>query len=557
MVISQMRSKIYSLFSLFILLSLFPSQQTKEIPIQYSTSGYAESNLSSRKTIHSNILDPSVKAEMNVNESGALTYTLPIEVVKGMNSFQPNISLTYNSLAGNGPAGWGWNIVGLSMISRGGKSKEIDGITIGSQFDNTDPYYLDGQRLIKINETTFVTEKFSKVKISRPSSGEYQFIIQYPDGKVAKYKELINGQFYISSFADSFNNEIHYSYLLENNVPIITKISYGGTSSANDKFYINFTYKVRQKNIKAFRKGIAYITSKVLSEVATGSTYTPLYRKYILTHDFIEDNTVERLRTVIVTNENGETLKPLNFNYNTSFQGTVKMTSGSPQSTLGSNTTGLGSVTVGNFLSSDNNKMQPIFQERITSGYNIKVGAGETSTHVSGISVNNSGTLLFSGKVLDLNNKITEKDQLIVVNEIPVGTADEINPNNPSNQQLKDEVTFEVKNLITGEQRKVIVPVKGGMVEVQTYIPPDPYDNYRDGTYETSYTRDETRREYVQGDFNNDGLVDFLIIEPKNLTRGNRLYWVEIGKQNSGMSVQAPLLFLMKLYFFMVKTFIL
>ncbi|MDQ1858423.1 RHS repeat-associated core domain-containing protein [Chryseobacterium sp. WLY505] len=534
-----MRSKIYSLFSLFILLALFPSQQTKEIPLQYSTSGYAESHLSSKKIIPSDILVPSVKAEMNVNESGALTYTLPIEVIKGMNNFQPNISLTYNSLTGNGQAGWGWNIIGLSMISRGGKSKEIDGITIGSQFDNTDPYYLDGQRLIKINETTFSTERFSKLKVSKPALGEYQFIIQYPDGKVAKYKELINGQFYISSFTDSFNNEIHYSYQTENNVPVITKISYGGTSSANDKFYINFTYKARQKNIKIFRKGISYITSKVLSEVITGSTYTPLYRKYIFTHDFIEDNTVERLRTVIVTNENGESLKPLNFNYNISSQGTVKMTSGSPQSTLGSNTTGLGSVTVGNFLSSDNDKMQPVFQERLTSGYSIKVGAGENSTHVSGISVNNSGTLLFSGKVLDLNNRIMEKDQLIVVNEIPVGTADEINPNNPSNQQLKDEVNFEIKNLITGEQRKVIVPVKGGMVEVQTYIPPDPYDNYRDGTYETSYTRDETRREYVQGDFNNDGLVDFLIIEPKNLTRGNRLYWVEVGKQNSGMSVQA------------------
>lgn len=539
MVILQMRLKKYFLLATFTLITLLPAQQIKEIPLQYSTSGYAENQRGSASTrkvipIDNSAITPSVKAEMNVSESGSLTYTLPIEVLKGLNNFQPNIALAYNSQGGNGQAGWGWNIVGLSTITRGGKSKEIDGLTIGSQFDNTDPYYLDGQRLLKINETTFATEKFSKVKISKPESGEFQFIIQYPDGKIARYKELVTGQFYISSFTDSFNNEIHYSYQAENNVPVVTKISYGGTSSINDKFYINFTYKARQRNIQIFRKGISYVTSKVLSEISTGSSYTPIYRKYSLSHDFVEDNNVERLRTILVNNESGESLKPLNFNYNTSSQGAIKINDETVQSTLAKNATGLGSVVMGNFLYSETDKMQPVFQERLTSGYNIKVGAGETATYVSNISTNNSGTLLFSGKVLDFNNKITEKDQLIVVNEVYVEGADDTT----TGQTLKDNIHFEIKNLITGEQRKVVVPVKGGMIEVQNYIPYDPYDNYRDGTYETTYTRDETRREYIQGDFNNDGLVDFLIIEPKNYTRGNRLYWVEIGKQNSGATVQ-------------------
>ncbi|WP_435522770.1 hypothetical protein [Chryseobacterium indoltheticum] len=56
------------------------------------------------------------------------------------------------------------------------------------------------------------------------------------------------------------------------------------------------------------------------------------------------------------------------------------------------------------------------------------------------------------------------------------------------------------------------------MVEVVNYIPSDPYDNYSSPNYETTYTRDQTRREYIQGDFNNDGLVDFLIVEPENYT---------------------------------------
>jgi len=545
-----MMKKLYSLFTFSLTFLSFQAQVTKEIPLQYSTTGYAENTASGslNKTLP-NVLIPSVNAEMNVNESGALTYTLPIETVKGLHSFQPNIALAYNSQSANGQAGWGWNIIGISSITQGGKSKEIDGITIGVQFNNTDPYYLDGQRLIKISETNYVTEKFSKLKITKFASSEFSFVIQYPDGKIAKYKELVSGQHYISVFLDPFNNEIHYSYQIENNIPNIIKISYGGTIPANDKFDINFLYKARKKNIQIFRNGVAYTSSKVLYEINSGTSYISpsLYRKYILSHDFIEDNSIERLRNIAVNNENGEALKPLNFNYNTTSQGAVKIishiqtglaTEGNfPGSGTPNYITGLGSVTMGDFLNKDPEKIQPVFQTRLTNGYGLKIGAVAQNPSIS-IENNNSGTTLFSGKVLDLNNKITEKDQLINVYENITGAADPYNPNSSGNQQLKDEVIFQIKSLVTGEERKVTVLVKGGLVEVQNYIPPDPYDNYSSGTYETTYTRDYTRRNYIQGDFNNDGLVDFLIIEPHNVNRADRIYWAEIGKANSGTSVQ-------------------
>lgn len=536
--VKMMKRKLYFLSVFFSTFLLLKAQETKEIPLQYSTAGYAENTTpgSLGKTT-SDVLIPSVKAEMNVNESGALTYILPIEIVKGVHSFQPNISLAYNSQSANGQAGWGWNIVGLSSITQGGKSKEIDGITMGVQFDSTDPYYLDGQRLIKVNETNYATQRFSKLKITKQTSGEFSFVIQYPDGKIAKYKELISGQHYISVFTDAFSNEIHYTYQIENNIPNIIKISYGGTAPSNDKFNINFLYKARKKNIQVYRNGTAYTNSKVLYEINSGTTYTSpsLYRKYTLSHDFIEDNSVERLRNISVSNENGETLKPLNFNYNTVNQGTVRITS-RLQSGLGS-ATGLGSVTMGDFLGDNAEKIQPVFQIRSAAGgYGLKVG---TSTHIPvNIENNHSGTQLFSGKVLDFNNKITENDQLINVYENITGTGDPNSSNNPDNQQLKDEAVFQVKNLITGEERKITVPLKGGMIEVQNYIPPDPYDNYSSGSYETYYTRDHTRRNYVQGDFNNDGLVDFLIIEAHNVNRTGRVYWAEIGKTNSGTAVQ-------------------
>lgn len=50
-------------------------------------------------------------------ENGSITYTVPIDIYPGRNGFQPQISFTYNSMAGNGVAGYGWNTGGLSAIT--------------------------------------------------------------------------------------------------------------------------------------------------------------------------------------------------------------------------------------------------------------------------------------------------------------------------------------------------------------------------------------------------------------------------------------------------------
>lgn len=46
----------------------------------------------------------SIDGQVNI-ASGASTYTIPIVVPQGTSNIQPNISLTYNSQAGDGAAG--------------------------------------------------------------------------------------------------------------------------------------------------------------------------------------------------------------------------------------------------------------------------------------------------------------------------------------------------------------------------------------------------------------------------------------------------------------------
>jgi hypothetical protein len=88
--------------------------------------------------------------EINVTFDGAATYNLPLWVPPGRLGIQANLSLQYHSRAGNGLCGMGWDLGGLSEIRIGKKSFSNDGHIEAVKFDQTDPYYLDGQRLILI-----------------------------------------------------------------------------------------------------------------------------------------------------------------------------------------------------------------------------------------------------------------------------------------------------------------------------------------------------------------------------------------------------------------------
>ncbi|GAB0155672.1 hypothetical protein CHRYSEOSP005_09340 [Chryseobacterium sp. Alg-005] len=494
------KQHLFFIFFFLFVISILKSQQVVQVPLQYDVSGYSE-NASAQKTV-ADPLTPSINAEMNVSESGALTYTLPIEIFDGVNDFQPNIALTYNSQSGVGMAGWGWNIVGLSMITKGGKSQEIDGITVGPQFNDNDPLYLDGQRLIKIDATTFATEKFSKIKITKLTSGEFQFMIQYTDGKIAKYKELAPGQYYISVFQDSFENIINYTYQVENNVPRITKISYGG---ANNPFSINFEYKLRKTPSIAYRNGVKFTNNYVLSNVYSNSTTSGLFRKYTLTHDFINGNTIERVRNIDVENKNGNKLKPLYFDYN------LGVTTGVVEKTVQSSagflpeTKELGDIVAGDFYG--NGKLSTCYIAKGVDGSFSLMNSihGKLSIPIS------AGSKLIVGKGLTAHNQMSERDQLIIAH---TGLFAKI--------QIIDLLTMETRTMDTTFQSN--------------------------GTWNWDfvtgqYTLDLSKNSdnYISGDFNNDGLLDLIHFVQGDAYTQSAAYMFEVGKTQGTSTVSIPL----------------
>lgn len=89
----------------------------------------------------------SPKGTFSVNNSGAAIYSINISAPNG-GSLIPSIGVSYNSQSGNGLAGFGFNITGLSSITRGCKDLYHDKQITGTSYDIGDALFLNGQRLI-------------------------------------------------------------------------------------------------------------------------------------------------------------------------------------------------------------------------------------------------------------------------------------------------------------------------------------------------------------------------------------------------------------------------
>jgi|GEM_PF-3782071 len=85
----------------------------------------------------------------SVSPQGSLEATVPMDVPPEISSLLP-LALEYNSAAGMGDAGYGWDLSGLSRITRGPTTLADDGYYDPVDYDSNDVFYLDGNRLIAV-----------------------------------------------------------------------------------------------------------------------------------------------------------------------------------------------------------------------------------------------------------------------------------------------------------------------------------------------------------------------------------------------------------------------
>jgi RHS repeat-associated protein len=212
-----------------------------------------------------------------VTSSGAATYRIPIWTPPGVGSVGLDLALVYNSRGGNGVAGHGWSLSGLSSITRCNRTMAQDGQPAAVANTLSDRYCLDGQQLKLVSGTyggpgsTYATEieSFSRiVATGSAGNGPASFTVTSKNGLVYEYGSSADSQVYAGTSgtirtwalsgirdraATESGNSISIAYTNEarngaytNGTFRVASISYPTTATGQGPFYrVAFSYAAR------------------------------------------------------------------------------------------------------------------------------------------------------------------------------------------------------------------------------------------------------------------------------------------------------------------------
>lgn len=270
------------------------------------------------------------EGQLNVSLTGNASYTIPIAVPPGINGVEPQISINYNSQRGlSGTAAKGWDIAGVSTITRIPATKFHDSKIDPVDFNSFDRFALDGQRLIVkdgtstygANATVYETEFFSNIKVTsygvHPSGANYgpaYFVVEYPNGTKAYYGNSTDSRSVMEWSITYIDNpqgiRIGYAYTAASNTLYISSIKYGGLTPATPINEIKFVYVPRSESLieESYVGGLNIKRDKRLSTINVIGNGAG-YRNYV----FGVSSTIES-----VTEKNGDNTKsynPTNFDY--------------------------------------------------------------------------------------------------------------------------------------------------------------------------------------------------------------------------------------------------
>lgn len=305
----------------------------------------------------------------DVNQSGGMNYTLPIYAPKGRGGLAPQLALSYDSSAGNGIAGQGWNISGASSITRCLRSREHDpGVDVLSAVSMTwdDVYCLDGTRLFKVSETETEVEyktelaNFSHIigkKDPNVPNGPKQFFVYTKSGERWTYgapgpsfkanvifssAENTGAQILASDGSGTVHtwllaqindysekvNRIRFAYDSYDGESYLSRVQWSNFGDGNSPHYqINFVYTdSRPDAMHHFGIGTDYKAWRSLSHVSTfirtaNTASAPLQEVRRLKLNYEEPRTannptgVLRLVSAEQCLDNSTCLKPVNFTW--------------------------------------------------------------------------------------------------------------------------------------------------------------------------------------------------------------------------------------------------
>lgn len=267
--------------------------------------------------------------------SGAASYSIPIAIAPGSNGITPSVSVNYFSMGGNGVLGQGWNIGGLSEITRSTRNMYFDNETNPIVMTNNDRFVLDGARLISKSgnygdaNATYGTESENFATITSKSAqgnGPEWFEVLTKDGVKMEYGNTPDsrqtGQFAtvlkwaLSRIVYPDGNFISLNYKTDAYFTLlINEINYTGNVAQALAPYnqIKFDYKIRTIDENAGFEDDTRMESKYLLDKITTKADGLTVRSYQFNYG--HDNISSFLKEVVEAGSDGTALNATIFKY--------------------------------------------------------------------------------------------------------------------------------------------------------------------------------------------------------------------------------------------------
>lgn len=259
----------------------------------------------------------------DVTPSGARIYNVPV-MVPPMADFPPKISLQYSSQSGNGLAGYGWSVAGLSSIVITNKNKYYHGTIAAANVNDVNAVYsLDGIPLV-VNDNVALASDYpletakGHIIVKKHMSGNVisYFTALYPDGSKATFGMTTNTSpktvYPITLLEDRLGNQIVYNYYCSNSDYRVSSIIFKHKTHSEHTGVLSFSYSERTDYHIRYHAGMESCQNYILKSITSVSNGSWLCT-YRLVHE-LKDG-VNQLMSIECICPEGEQLRPLCFTY--------------------------------------------------------------------------------------------------------------------------------------------------------------------------------------------------------------------------------------------------
>ncbi len=279
-----------------------------------------------------------INGQFSVTDAGSATYGIPLSLSPGTAGMTPELTIAYNSQGSNGILGNGWSLLGISTISRSGKTLAQDNEIRGVKIDGSDTYSLDGERLVLVSGTygadgaEYRTEQNAFMKVvsfGNVNGSPEKFRVWTNSGLIMEYGFTGNSRvevqqsgsivhWLVNKIQDTKGNYILFNYEkdIANGDYRPTSIEYTGNVNTGLAPYnhVEFYYEDRPDNIPRYVMGRKIQSNKILKAIKSFHE-DQLAREYRFEYTLGTYSGICLLNSVTECGSDGSCLEPTTFKW--------------------------------------------------------------------------------------------------------------------------------------------------------------------------------------------------------------------------------------------------